>query len=77
LNLQLFQHRSGNGSTREYLLYEEINKTISQILFQLGNTKFDPGEVIKSVDFLVTNIRDLQGRKFVIFIMTSAIYGSV
>jgi hypothetical protein len=67
LNLQIFQQRNANGSMREYMLYEETKKTMDKVLFLLGHTKYEPGEVMKSLDFVVTSISELQGRKYVYF----------
>jgi hypothetical protein len=65
IEIELFIHRTSDGSEKEGILYEEIMDAIYYCREALKIEKFDGKLVAENIEFIVNGIKDLQNRKFV------------
>jgi hypothetical protein len=65
IEIELFVHRTSDGSEKEGILYEEILDSIFYCREAIKIEKFDGKLIAENLEFIVNGIKDLQSRKFV------------
>ena len=67
IEIELFLHRTGDGSEKEYSIYEQLLDSTYSCGEALRIEVFDGRNCMRELEFIVKGIKDLQSRKFVKF----------
>jgi hypothetical protein len=65
IKINLFVRRNSDGSSKEFAVLEEVLDKLHQSHKAVHGYKFDSKSVMKSLDFVINAIKELQQRKYV------------